>query len=296
MCIAILAVIFYHLALRGIPIGRLNVGYAGVDVFMLLSGYGIGKSLMKNSVKQFYMNRIRRILPLWFLMIIVATGIKYFNTDVDILSCVLGFLFDVSTLSFYINPDSLPEWYLAALILFYIISPLYKYLLKKTGWTLLIMISVIIFLYSTIVGTTVWQYACAIPRFPLFLFGLTCAVKNKENVSYYITIPLFILGIYYFFQNSHYIFSACCILLCVQMANNVIDKTKFFYKVIFNWIGTHTLEIYVANVLSAVIIRYFIITNEHLVMILSDIFLTVILSILLWKINSFIQEQLIKHD
>lgn len=80
------------------------------------------------------------------------------------------------------------------------------------------------------------------------------------------------------------------------MANNVIDKTKFFDKVIFNWIGTHTLEIYVANVLSAVIIRYFIITNEHLVMILSDIFLTVILSILLWKINSFIQEQLIKHD
>ena len=55
------------------------------------------------------------------------------------------------------------------------------------------MISVIIFLYSTIVGTPVWQYACAIPRFPLFLFGLTCAVLNKENVSYYITIPLFIV-------------------------------------------------------------------------------------------------------
>lgn len=76
----------------------------------------------------------------------------------------------------------------------------------------------------------------------------------------------------------------------------LLIKQNLFYKVIFNWIGTHTLEIYVANVLSAVIIRYFIITNEHLVMILSDIFLTVILSILLWKINSFIQEQLIKHD
>lgn len=41
MCIAIIAVISYHLALRGIPIGRLNIGYAGVDIFMLLSGYGI---------------------------------------------------------------------------------------------------------------------------------------------------------------------------------------------------------------------------------------------------------------
>lgn len=82
----------------------------------------------------------------------------------------------------------------------------------------------------------------------------------------------------------------------MQIANKVIDKTKFFDKAIFNWIGTHTLEIYVANVLSAVIIRYLIITNEHLVMIISDIFLTVILSVLLWTINSSIQEKLIKHN
>lgn len=70
MCIAIIAVISYHLALRGIPIGRLNIGYAGVDIFMLLSGYGIGKSLLKNSVKQFYKNRIHRIFPLWLFMIL----------------------------------------------------------------------------------------------------------------------------------------------------------------------------------------------------------------------------------
>lgn len=80
MCIAILAVVFYHLALRGIPIGRLNIGYAGIDIFMLLSGYGIGKSLMKNSVGQFYKNCIRRILPLWFTMILLNSFIRIFNT------------------------------------------------------------------------------------------------------------------------------------------------------------------------------------------------------------------------
>lgn len=41
MYLSILGVICYHLCLHGIHIGRLNVGYAGVDVFMLLSGYGI---------------------------------------------------------------------------------------------------------------------------------------------------------------------------------------------------------------------------------------------------------------
>ena len=60
MCVAIIGVVFYHLALRGIPIGRLNIGYIGVDIFMLLSGYGISKS---------YKNRVRRILPMWTLMI-----------------------------------------------------------------------------------------------------------------------------------------------------------------------------------------------------------------------------------
>ena len=54
MCLSILGVICYHLCLRGIHIGRLNVGYAGTDVFMLLSGYGIAKSLAHNSIKQFY--------------------------------------------------------------------------------------------------------------------------------------------------------------------------------------------------------------------------------------------------
>ena len=64
MCLSILGVICYHLCLRGIHIGRLNVGYAGTDVFMLLSGYGIAKSLAHNSIKQIYIHRLRRILPL----------------------------------------------------------------------------------------------------------------------------------------------------------------------------------------------------------------------------------------
>ena len=61
MCIAIICVVFYHLALRGIPIGRLNIGYIGVDIFMLLGGYGIGKSLQHNSLSKFYKNRVRKI-------------------------------------------------------------------------------------------------------------------------------------------------------------------------------------------------------------------------------------------
>lgn len=72
MCLAICGVIFYHLCLRGIHIGRLNIGYMGVDIFMLLSGYGIAKSLSRNTLKRFYVNRIRKILPLWSIMMITV--------------------------------------------------------------------------------------------------------------------------------------------------------------------------------------------------------------------------------
>ena len=82
MCLSILGVICYHLCLRGIHIGRLNVGYAGTDVFMLLSGYGIAKSLAHNSIKQFYIHRLRRILPLWIVMI----------SSVCIINLILGSL------------------------------------------------------------------------------------------------------------------------------------------------------------------------------------------------------------
>lgn len=105
MYLSILGVICYHLCLHGIHIGRLNVGYAGVDVFMLLSGYGIAKSLAHNSIKQFYIHRLRRILPLWIVMI----------SSVCIINLILGvgnlgldiFLLNITSLSFYYNPDLL---------------------------------------------------------------------------------------------------------------------------------------------------------------------------------------------
>lgn len=158
---------------------------------------------------------------------------------------------------------------------------------------MLIAIYVITFIYYVTIGTTIWQYACAIPRLPLFLLGLTCAIKNKENISYYVTIPLFALGTYYFFHNNHYMFSSCCILLFIQIANKIIDNFNFFNISLFYWIGNHTLEIYVANVLSSIIIRYIFASNEKLILISSDMFMTIIFSLLLWKVNNLIQKQFI---
>ena len=69
--IAILPVIFFH-------IGTLPSGYLGVDVFFVISGYLITGILYNSilsgnySVVDFYLRRIRRILPLTLFVTFVA--------------------------------------------------------------------------------------------------------------------------------------------------------------------------------------------------------------------------------
>lgn len=287
MCVAIIGVVFYHLALRGIPIGRLNIGYIGVDIFMLLSGYGIGKSLQHNSISKFYKNRVRKIMPIWTLLISLSWSIYDIGGGK---MCITHLFANLSTISFYFNPDLLPEWYLATLIMFYALSPILYKILKKAEWFGVLGVCVAV-VYISGVGTCIsaWQYENAICRFPLYLLGMQCAITEKKNLPYYITIPCFVIGSCFFFTGNHYLFSSYCVLLMVQILNLLIDKIDLSRLSCFRIIGRHTLEIYAANVLSAVLIAScFSICIHPIIVISIDLFLTAVLSIVLWKANKLI--------
>lgn len=73
--IAVLAVVLYHFGLPG-----LRGGFAGVDVFFVISGYLIGGLLWRESVAtgridlaSFYKRRIKRLAPAYFAMAAAAT-------------------------------------------------------------------------------------------------------------------------------------------------------------------------------------------------------------------------------
>lgn len=76
--IAVLAVIFFHF-------GILPYGYLGVDIFFVISGFLITNIIYQEiqedrfSIAQFYMRRIRRILPLSLFIVTVALAIGYFT-------------------------------------------------------------------------------------------------------------------------------------------------------------------------------------------------------------------------
>ena len=77
--IAVLIVVFFHANFSWIP-----GGYVGVDVFFVISGFLITNTIEKEilqksfSFKQFYLRRIRRIIPVLFFVLLVCTIPAYF--------------------------------------------------------------------------------------------------------------------------------------------------------------------------------------------------------------------------
>lgn len=137
--IAVLAVVLYHYGF-----GLVSAGYAGVDVFFVISGFLIGGIILDDcaagrfSYRAFYMRRVRRILPALLAMMLLVMPVaalvmspnelRYFGGG------VLSALLFVSNLWFYnlidyFNPGAALDpmvhtWSLGVEEQFYILAPL----------------------------------------------------------------------------------------------------------------------------------------------------------------------------
>lgn len=151
--ISVLGVIFYHANINIFPSNILPGGYLGVDVFFAISGYLITAILLrdlkyknKNFFKNFYIRRIRRILPaLLFLLIVlfIFSWISLLPNDLAKLSkSIVSSLFFISNYFFYfsgfeysnyinnLNPF-LHSWSLSVEEQYYLFFPLFLYALYK---------------------------------------------------------------------------------------------------------------------------------------------------------------------
>ncbi len=134
MGLSMIAVMLYHQWwMDDDPITKFfhMFGNCGVDIFMLISGWGIAKSLQKNEIKQFYRNRIVRILPTCLFVGSCKLLVDYFAGVPHDWSTTISILFCTNL------------WYIATIWKLYLLSPLfYRMLLWNAKLT--IAISVII--------------------------------------------------------------------------------------------------------------------------------------------------------
>jgi len=124
-------------------------GSMGVDFFLLLSGVGMYYSFAKREdIGAFYKRRMLRVIPVYLPLAVIFLAILESKGEFDWFHYILR----VTTASYWINGDD-TYWYVAYILIFYLLYPLiYKYLLKGKinsviPITLMFAVEVIILLF-----------------------------------------------------------------------------------------------------------------------------------------------------
>jgi peptidoglycan/LPS O-acetylase OafA/YrhL len=197
--IAILSVLFYHLFWFPSPGGNWNgvplaiwkvaqVGWVGVNIFFVLSGFLITRILLDqkkqaNYFSRFYKRRILRIFPLYWL----ALGFIYFhyeNSSPFVLVSVF-FLSNISSV-FGIVPCYPGLWSLSVEEQFYLFWP---QVIKRCSFSKLRTVAILIcIISSTLRGLSVmlpkfyWAFV-TLGSFDGFAFGVLLAISYWETQS-----------------------------------------------------------------------------------------------------------------
>ncbi|MBP5660296.1 MAG: acyltransferase [Lachnospiraceae bacterium] len=191
MGLAILLIMFCHntMVFPGF-VNNINSGLralcdSGVNIFFFFSGYGCYYSMKKNAnVLSFYKRRAGRIIPAFLIVLFVYGIFNVFAWHIP----VRDYLWSNSLISFYTD-GLLYEWFIAAILVLYLVFPFFFWLAEKHE-KILVGLIVIIYLF-----TFAWMFrlfkipqknlatVCGIfvNRIPNALIGTLIARKTTED-------------------------------------------------------------------------------------------------------------------
>ena len=278
MGIAILWVLLHHsgLNLPGAIFAIKRSGYCGVDMFLFVSGLGCAVSLTKNSDPvAFCLRRFRRLYPhyipvLAVFLILHAAGVSVIGWIRNILGNLTGF-------AFWANFDVKFNWYILAILTFYILTPLFFAVIKKYEWRgflfLLALAFTACFCFSQYEDLNI-----GLSRFPIYIIGLGAGLiltkvrtgQRKDVASPWIYLCVYgggIIGFALLFLNYQYrdsfptalqnvflpcILTAPAIICFLCQVFEFIEKNKVGKQLVrlISFIGTFSLDIYLIHMVS----------------------------------------------
>jgi len=269
MGLALLWIMLFHAFYLPVPnllSSFKNLGYLGVDIFLFLSALGLALSLSRNGDKQglgrYFRRRFVRILPTYWL--VVGLYGVYLRLCGQI--SIKTILWTLSTLFYWVKGPNYFNWYVPALLAFYLAAPLLVFLLRRCPWR-----EVLVAVLSL---GSVWLYFAAersgnghlvdfIFRIPVFLMGLHIGLRLREGRS--LTLPrllcwasgLLWIPLLQAFARERYLylppcflFALVCVLLCLAVAwplNRL--KEENLLRRLLRTLGESSLEIYLLNVI-----------------------------------------------
>ena len=256
------------------------IGYIGVDIFFFLSAY----SLAKNEIDNYSNFIIKRFKKIYLKFIIFGVIAFFFNkwSFLKLLKIIFG-------IEFLTKGGGSFLWFIPAIMIIYILLPLYKKLDNKykiiTPIITIITYLILVITLSINKKTTLLIF---INRIPIILLGYYFSKLKifeklqKNNLLYYcVALCLTIFGLlfnYYLYMNHFYLsyFQDIFYVLSIPLIIGVIlllDKIKS--NNLFNYLGSITLEVYAIQM----IFGYYL--TGKLVKIISNSFLINIISIVI---------------
>ncbi|BAU65643.1 putative acyltransferase [Stanieria sp. NIES-3757] len=239
--LAILGIVFFHFFQnypKSIPLVNIlyfygtKIGFAGVDIFFLLSGFHIGYKLIKSNTSSWWTwlnQRVIRIYPTYWLAIVFSILVylisNYSFKSINFSDWILIFSGFPSYERFkLINPGF---WFVSVIIQAYLVMPLLLFSTnKKPKQILLLGISL------GILNKIVCWWAGATNNYELYWFFL----QNNFLSSYIFSLCL---GIYWGFIYSNYhsfrkrdwqVATLACLLGLIIQLNAALVDFDFLYK------------------------------------------------------------------
>lgn len=241
-----------------------KVGFCGVDIFFLLSGMGLTYASGKYPLRTFYKKRLQRVLPPFILIVAVysiCNGESW-----------LTFLMRISGYSFLMGNMNTILWFVPAIIILYLLFPIYyRLFLSSKRKNLFTAAVILIWLVASVLldGTLRIDLYGFTNRIPVFvtgiLFGWTIQNKTLQFSigRWIICCAVFAAGVSFAYTTNFrgmYLLvplSNCCLPNYLLTVSGCALLSKLFYlldnhccklydlvKKFLNFFGTRSLEFY----------------------------------------------------
>ncbi len=290
--VAVISAILYHAQISVLGINFFKGGYLGVDIFFVISGYLITSIIYKEieitnqfSFKNFYERRIRRILPVLFLISIVTALLSLiFLLPTDLVNTSKSILLSTgfsSNFYFYFSgleygglesnfKPFLHTWSLSVEEQYYLIFPLFFILVFKYSKKYLFNSLVIIFFISLVFShygavkypnatfyflhTRIWELiAGALLVFPQINNFVSAKKFKFNNLIIFISFIFILFSIYYFDDYTTHpslitlipVLSTCLIILYSNKSSFIVSLLS--NKLLVN-IGLISYSLYLSNI------------------------------------------------
>lgn len=264
-------------------ISLFDKGALGVDIFMLLSAYGLQSSLEINPVGRFYMNRLRRLYPVYILFLL--TLFFTFERSCPFDWIVTQWLCQLTGLSLFKYPDFFScgfcfDWFTPAIILLYIsfpvISRIAKWIGRKESYY-------DFFVILLLVGIGVWirenkhfPFGLLAIRMPIIFIGiLMCMYLKQQKYCRVIKICIMAASLGLLSGNEEMRLSLLILPFLIAFS---FARFKLPFKSFLCFVGRHSFEIYLAHIIPVGFIIPLRYTDNTILLIIMTIMVTGVLA------------------